>query len=154
MQAKKRIEVGVAGHENGVATVLAAGATPLKELQEVALKAQIKRTAAIQAQIGKLKDFAQPDQHDRLDQLASSHEARQEQSAEALAELEKIVAEDVGQEESGGLSECWIKVSRAVHPGVRIRIGQSELAIVEEHRSAKFHYYEDRDEVIGVYSGS
>ena len=144
LQAKKRIEVGVAGHENGFATVLAAGVTPLKELQGAKLKAQIKRTAAVRAQIGKIKDLAQPDQHDRLDQLASNQEARQEQSAEALAELEK---------ESGGLSECGINVSRAVHPGVRIRIGPQELAIVEEHRSAKFQYYEDAGEVIGVYAG-
>ena len=143
LQAKKRIEVGVAGHENGVATALAAGVTPLEQVQEAKLKAQIKRTAAVQAQIGKIKDLAQPDQHDRLDQLASSQEARQEQSAEALAELEK---------ESGGLSECGINVSRAVHPGVRIWIGPNELAIIEEHRSAKFHYYEDTAEVIGVYS--
>ena len=142
LQAKKRIEVGVAGHENGVATVLATGVTPLEELQEAKLKAQIKRTAAIQAQIGKIKDLAEPDQHARLDQLASSQEARQEQSAE-----------DIDQKESGGLSECGIKVSRAVHPGVCIRIGPSELAIVEEHRSAKFQYYEDTGEVIGVYSG-
>ena len=76
--------------------------------------------------------------------MASSQEARQERSAEASAELKK---------ESVAFSECGINVSRAVHPGVRIRIGPSELAIVEEHRSAKFHYYEDAGEVIGVYSG-
>ncbi len=145
LQAKKRIEVGEAGHENESATTLiAAGATPLKDLEEAKLKAQIKRTAAVKAQIGKIKELAQPDQHGRLDQLAASHEASEEKSAEALAELEK---------ESDGLSECRIIVSRAVHSGVRIRIGPGELAIVEGHRSAKFQYYKDAGEVIGVYSG-
>ena len=144
LQAKKGIEIGVAGHENGVATVLAAGVTPLKELEEAKLKARMKRTAAVKVQIEKIKDLAQPDQHVRLDQLASSHEATEEKSAEALAELGK---------ESDGLSECRIIVSRAVHSGVRVRIGPGELAIVEDHRSAKFQYYKDASEVIGVYSG-
>lgn len=139
--AQNRIEAGVAGHEKGIPTTLAAGVNPLKELQAAKLVADIDRARGVQRRVGKIKEIAKPDQHEILDQLLARATKKHQGSAEELAQLHQGKAQ---------LAECRIKVRKEIHPGVRIRIGADDLQIEDEFPGSTFQYDVESGQVVQV----
>lgn len=142
--AQNRIEAGVAGHEKGIPTTLAAGVNPLKELRAAKLAADIDRARGVQKRVGKIKEIAKPDQHEILDQLLARATQKHEGNEKELAQL----GEDKAQ-----FAECRIKVRKQIHPGVRIRIGADDLRIEDYFPGATFHYDVESGQVVQVQNG-
>jgi uncharacterized protein len=129
--ARNHIHGGIAGRANAGPTTLIAGVDPLKELHAAKLASSIRRAEALQAKVSKMKEVADAGRHSDLEQMHSRIGSRKEQSAERLAQLTGKAI---------GLSDSRIKL-QAVHPGVRIRIGPSEILIQDErHQETCFHY--------------
>ena len=139
--AKNQIEVGTAGHEKGILTVLAAGLNPHEELQAAKLQAKIGWASQVEAQAIKLKEVAASEQHPQLDELASRQATKREQDEEELNELKQKKVE---------YENCRIKVSPDLHSGVRIRIGPAELATGDEQQPATFYYDNESGQVVEV----
>ena len=139
--AQNRIETGIAGHEKGNRTILAAGVNPLKELRAAKLAADMAHAQAVQNRMGKFKEMAQPDQHEILDHLLARADKKHAGSAAELAAL--------GQDKAD-LAECRIKVRKEIHSGVQIRIGADEITIQEDLQGATFHYDSEAGQVVQV----
>ena len=162
LHAQKEVEVRVAGHWNGQPTTLAAGVDPLKNLRQAKLTAQVKQAEVVRAKVQKMKDLAEPGQGAAIERLLSgdltgiesipfvgvpitvddAQVTKQEKSSE---ELDKLKQEEVS------LADCFVKVRKEAHPGVRIQIGPGELSIDDEYRSATFHYDRESGEVVGLF---
>lgn len=139
--AQNRIEAGIAGHEKGIPTVLAAGVDALKELRRAKLAADIREADRVQTRVGKIKEVARPDNQAILDQLLARVATKQAGSADELAKLNRKKME---------LAHCQIKVKRRLHAGVRIRIGAEDLEIQDDLPGATFHYDAGSGQVVQV----
>ncbi len=138
--AQKRIEVGIAGHVNCLRTILATGVKPPQSLDEIPLDAAT-RADADESQIKRTSGALEPDPRGGLDEEELSREKTEQE--EGIGELSGLMTEDAQY------SDCCIEVRRLIHPGVRVRIGSSEVRIKNEHRSIIFHYDVESGEVAG-----
>ncbi len=139
--ARHQIEVGIAGHANGIPTVLAAGVNPLDEFHAAKLEANIHRTIKREAVVDRMKQLATPDTHAALEQLAAQQTTKRERHMEALADLNQNAVAH---------ADSRIKVGAAIYPGVVIRIGPAELPIKSEQSGGTYTYDTDSGEVVGV----
>ena len=138
--ARKGIEVGIAGHINCLRTILATGVKPPRSYSEIPV-AGITRAKAIKPQVKRTGNALESEPQDKLDERGLSCEKTKQEPDSG--ELSDLITEDAEY------SECYIEVRRSIHPGVRICIGSSEMEIVNEHRSAIFHYDVESGEVAG-----
>ena len=127
---------------NGLPTTLAVGVKPLQALAEIRLAAET-RAKAVKAQVNGMRHVSDSGQQATLDeQWLSREKMKWKQSTEDLPGPES--ADDQ-------YADCRIKVSREIHPGVRVCIGPGELKIKDEHRGATFHYDVESGEVAGLH---
>ncbi len=141
--AQKGVDVGIAGHVNGLLTTLAAGVNPLKDLRAAKLTASINQTDAVRKRIGRMAQLSTPGQQAALaEQLLANVEDRQSKNEDELAGLK----DSDTPRETG-----TVKINRETHAGVRIRIGPAEMDISEEHRGSSFHYDVEEDKVVGFF---
>lgn len=135
-QASLLIEAGILGSSATMKTRIQVGLDPYLEQQILDLQARIQHKLGELDQVLKLLLFFERNPHKNVGGVADKVEAKR---LAQLAEIELLNLEVAALEEQLELVEkASVKVGKAVHDGVEMRIGKQVWHVVEDSGGGKF----------------